>query len=330
MDECGDRPIKYFYVRGHSGTLPDFPRIEKVPRVSYINIVDPNSLCNINDFTVRSLNLFASYNPLEREFNLQSFMRYLRTHSTDFHLRGSSMFPARAPDATNQQFQFFHGPTVDIRPYPSYITSVGIWDLDQISSRTTSLSSSSILGESLRNFFGAEVPDDQRILTLENIRDMLMERYPGHCIVIIMAGCRLEQTPRREAASRAASRAQPGSVEQREATAAAQQQRPGDGPSESGLIEGITHLNISGTSPQYMDSSDGTYVPADLLNPNSDDSGEIVTMEWSNPYRGRNFDEDIRNRVDPFTKKKKRGGDEKKGEKTGKKKKKKIKPKKKE
>ena len=325
MDECRDRPIKYFFIRGHSGTLPGFPRIESVPRVSYINTVDPDSICHHNDFTVRSLNLFASYNPREREYNLQSFMRYLRTHSTDFHLRDSMMFPARAQTATNQIFQFFHGPNADTRPFPTYMTSLGIWDLDQIGSKTTSLSRPSILGESLKKFFGSEVPDDQRILTLENIRNMLMERYPDHCIVIIMGGCRLEQTPSRQAASRAASRAPAGSVEQREARATASMQRPGGQLTRAQLIDAMANMSISGTRPEDMISSEGVEGSADTLRVNPDYSRQTETMDWSNPYTGRNFDEDIRNRVDPFTKKRKREGGRKKVRKTRKNKRKKNK-----
>ena len=303
MDECRDRPRKYFYLRGHSGTLPGFPRIEAVPRVSYINVVDPDSLCHINDLSVRSITLFASYSPREREHNLQSFMRHLRTHSTDFHLRDSIMFPARAQTATNQRFEFFHGPTADTSPYPSYITSMGIWDLDQLSSRTTSLSKPSILGESLQKFFGSALPKNERILTLENIRNMLMDRYPEHCIVIIMAGCRLEQTPSRQAASHAASRAPAGSVEQREARATASMQRPADQITGAQLTDAMANMSISGTSIEAMVSSEGDDGSADTLRVNPDDSRQSERMEWSNPYTGRDFDTDMRNKIDPFTRK---------------------------
>lgn len=194
MGDCGGLPRKYIYVRAHSNVPDGLEPIASVENVSYINTIDTDGLC-WHDTTGknRTLEIFASYNTEEREYNLQSFMRNLRFYSTTPELRDTTFYPSRSIDATNQPFAFYHESETVTLP-------LGIWDLDELRDRVTNLNRSTILDRPTTVFFqelGFSADTSTHILTLEEIRDILMERYPGRCIVIIMGGCRLIQTPER-------------------------------------------------------------------------------------------------------------------------------------
>ena len=280
MARCGDLPRKYFYLRAHSNVPDELVRIPPVENVTYINTIEADTLCWHNKHTRRMIEIFASYNPTEREHNLQEFMRNMRFQSTNPELRGAMFYPSRSPDATNQPFAFFHqsGEPLDSLP-------LGIWDLDELRERVTNLNRSTILDRPTPVFFqeqGFSRDSLTHILTLEQIRDILMQRYPGQCIVIIMGGCRLIQTSERIA------------IRSREERA------PGELPINQ-LAEAFGHLRPPHQVSEESLSGDELDDSADMFR-HRPEIARDPGMQWNREeYRGRDFNADITYGHDPLS-----------------------------
>lgn len=171
---------KYILVRGHSAVKAGGAEVCPMKNVEYINIVNPGLACWTALPIQQILFTWGSLTDDQRSLpnNQAVFLEILRKLSCPLKFATSSHLgtPGLLDVTFRQTFSFYDPPGEGLGP------RLGIYDLDEVKRKGIGhLSSFTILD--------TPIPPGSQF-TLEEIRDLVLKKFPGQKIVLILGGCR--------------------------------------------------------------------------------------------------------------------------------------------
>lgn len=171
---------KYILVRGHSALEAGGEYVGPMENVEYINIVNPGLACWTALPIQQILFTWGSLTDFQRSLpdNQAVFLEILRKLSCPLKFATSSHLgtPGLLNVTFRQTFSFYDPPGGGLG------RRLGIYDLDEVGTQGVDyLSSFTILDKPITP--GLKY-------TLEEIRGLVLEKFPGQKIVLILGGCR--------------------------------------------------------------------------------------------------------------------------------------------